>query len=70
MNNLEKKILREINRKQVLRKVEIKSFLKIKDGKKVEGVIKKLIDKGFIVNVPFIESCVAITQRGMRELEK
>lgn len=70
MNSLEKKLLREINRKQVLRKVEIKNFLKVKDGRKLERILKKLMDKGLIVNVPFIESCVAITQKGMRELKK
>ncbi len=68
--NVEKKILREIGRKQVLRKSEIKNFLKDKEREKVEKIIKKLIDKGLIVNLPFIESCVAITQKGMRELEK
>lgn len=68
--NIEEKILREVSRRHVLRKVEIKNFLKKEDEKKVEKVIKKLIDKGLIVNVPFIESCIAITQKGMRELKK
>ena len=73
MANLEKEVLKELARKLVARKSEIKDFLKkkVKDGdRKLETITKSLKDKGLITSVSVIgESCIAITQRGMRELE-
>ncbi|RLI97937.1 MAG: hypothetical protein DRP00_03105 [Candidatus Aenigmatarchaeota archaeon] len=73
MANLEKEVLKELARKLVARKSEIKDFLKkkVKNGdRKLETITKSLKDKGLITYVSVIgESCIAITQRGMRELE-
>ncbi len=67
MNSCEKKILKILRKRHVLKRSEIKSIV---GNEKVEKTIKSLINKGLITYVPFMESYVAITQKGMRELEE
>lgn len=70
LNGIEKRVLEELAVRLVMKKSEIVEFLKDKvenPFSTVEYVTKSLLTQGLITYVRVIgESCIAITQKGIR----
>jgi predicted transcriptional regulator len=69
-NGVEKKVLDELASRELMKKSEIVDFLRDKTEepeKTVAQVVRDLVFKGLATNLtPAGESCIAITQKGMR----
>jgi predicted transcriptional regulator len=67
---IEKKILAELASREVMKKSELAEFLRNQNetaAKMVNDIVRDLLFKGFATSVtPVGESCIAITQKGMR----
>lgn len=73
-DGIEKEVLQELASRLLMKKDELVEFLKDKVDKPsvvVEIVTKRLQSQGFITYVtPIGQSCVAITQKGIRAIER
>jgi hypothetical protein len=69
-NGIEKKVLAELASKELMKKSEIVEFLRgmtENPERIINNLVRDLVFKGFATNLtPVGESCIAITQKGMR----
>jgi RNA-binding protein YhbY len=72
-NGIAKQVLAEIARKELIKKEEVVEFLKDKVSNPHDvaaTIAKDLYSRGLITYVtPIGESCIAITQKGMRQVQ-
>jgi RNA-binding protein YhbY len=70
-NGIERELLEEIAKHLVVKREELVRFLERKvenPFSEIENLTKALNDKGLITYVSFIgKTCIAITQKGLRE---
>lgn len=73
-DGIEKKVLQELASRELMKRDELVNFLqgKVENAKSAaEDMMRQLIFKGFATNLtPVGESCIIITQKGMRAVRE
>jgi len=71
-DGIEKKILKEMSRRLVVKKIELLEFAKKQKISRntINAVSKMLVQKGLLTTVYASESTFAITQKGIREANR
>lgn len=66
----EKRVLEVINSRLLITEKELNSILNNENMNGGSSTVKKLMDSGYVDRVHSLGTCIVITQKGMRALNK